>query len=69
MRADVLDALSSNRSYRGPMSLDDAVAEISRDSGKQFDPEIVSVATGKPFLHDLRNTQTDHPSIHNDRSL
>lgn len=67
--ADVLDALSSNRSYRGPMSFDEAVAEISKDSGKQFDPEIVDVVTGKPFLHDLRNTQADHPPIHNDRSL
>ncbi len=66
--ADVLDALSSNRSYRGPMPLDNAVAEISKDSGKQFDPEIVDVITGKSFLHDLRNTPTDHPSTRNDRS-
>lgn len=66
--ADVLDALSSDRSYRGSMSLDAAVAEIGKASGKHFDPQIVSVITGESFLHDLRNTSIDHPSTGNDRS-
>ncbi len=66
--ADVLDALSSDRSYRGALSLDVAVAEIGKASGKHFDPEIVGVITGKSFLHDLRNTPTVHPSTRNDRS-
>ncbi|MDP2809206.1 MAG: HD-GYP domain-containing protein [Rhodocyclaceae bacterium] len=56
--ADVLDALGSDRSYRGAMPLDAAVAEIGKASGKHFDPEIVGVVTGKAFLHALKNTPT-----------
>jgi putative nucleotidyltransferase with HDIG domain len=44
--ADALDAMTSDRPYRRAMSLEDAVTEIERCSGKQFDPVIVSA-----FLH------------------
>jgi putative nucleotidyltransferase with HDIG domain len=40
--ADALDAMTSDRPYRRAMSLEDAVTEIERCSGKQFDPAIVS---------------------------
>ncbi len=60
--ADVLDALSSDRSYRGSLSLGTAVAEIGKASGKHFDPEIVGVIAGELFLHDLGHTSTDYPS-------
>jgi len=66
--ADVLDALNSDRSYRGSMPLDAAVTEVSNVSGKLFDPEIVGVVTDQSVLHVLRNTPTDYPSTHNDRS-
>jgi putative nucleotidyltransferase with HDIG domain len=38
--ADVFDALTQARSYRDPMSVDEALAEIRRCAGQQFDPEI-----------------------------
>jgi putative nucleotidyltransferase with HDIG domain len=40
--ADALDAMTSDRPYRRAMSLEDAITEIERCSGKQFDPVIVS---------------------------
>ncbi|WP_269471628.1 HD domain-containing phosphohydrolase [Acholeplasma hippikon] len=41
--ADSFDAMTSNRSYREPMSIDDAILEVKRCSGTQFDPRIVDV--------------------------
>jgi len=41
--ADSYDAMTSARPYRGPMSQEDAVTEIKRCSGTQFDPEIVKI--------------------------
>lgn len=39
--ADVFDALSANRQYRGPMPLKDLLALFQRDKGAAFEPEIV----------------------------
>jgi diguanylate cyclase (GGDEF)-like protein len=39
--ADALDAMTSERPYRGAMSLSQAVGELERNSGTQFDPECV----------------------------
>ena len=41
--ADVFDALTSERSYRRPVSTGDALAHIERESGRHFDPQIVAV--------------------------
>lgn len=41
--ADTFDAMTSKRTYRDSMSLEEAVAELKRCSGKQFEAEIVSV--------------------------
>ena len=37
---DAFDAMTHNRSYRNAMSVDEAVGEILRQSGRQFDPEL-----------------------------
>ena len=40
--ADAFDAMTSMRSYRDARSFADAVLEVERCAGSQFDPEIVS---------------------------
>jgi len=42
---DSYDAMTSDRPYRAAMSLDDALEEIRRNAGIQFDPEIVLAFT------------------------
>jgi len=41
--ADVYDALVSSRSYKEPLTEDEAVNIIAMNAGKQFDPKIVEV--------------------------
>jgi diguanylate cyclase (GGDEF)-like protein/putative nucleotidyltransferase with HDIG domain len=38
---DCLDALASDRQYRRALPLDEAMAEVERQSGKSFDPRVV----------------------------
>lgn len=40
--ADAYDAMTSDRPYRKAMSREDALEELDRCSGKQFDPQIVN---------------------------
>jgi HD-GYP domain-containing protein (c-di-GMP phosphodiesterase class II) len=39
--ADAFDALTSDRPYRPKKSKEDAIEEIARCSGSQFDPAVV----------------------------
>ena len=39
--ADVFDALTSNRPYKEAWSVEDALDEIDRQAGHQFDPQVV----------------------------
>ncbi len=39
--ADAFDAMTSERAFRPPKSARDAISELHRVSGKQFDPELV----------------------------
>jgi len=38
---DALHAMTSDRPYRAALSLEDAVAELRRHAGTQFDPRVV----------------------------
>jgi GAF domain-containing protein len=40
---DCLDALASDRQYRKALPLDEAMAKVVADSGKSFDPKVVSI--------------------------
>jgi len=40
--ADAFDAMTTNRPYRRGLTKDEAVQEIMRTSGQQFDPEVVN---------------------------
>jgi putative two-component system response regulator len=40
---DVFDALRSRRPYKSAWTLDEALAEIAAQSGRHFDPELVTL--------------------------
>lgn len=44
--ADVFDALTSRRPYKEAWSIDDAIAFIQNEAGKQFDPDLVKMLLG-----------------------
>ncbi len=50
---DALNAMTTTRSYRRAMSLSDALAELRRGAGTQFDPRVVDVLVGLvgPEIH------------------
>ena len=54
--ADTLDAITSNRPYRPAQTLEAAIEEIQKWSGRQFDPEVVKVFVSMPknIRDDLR---------------
>jgi ribonuclease P protein subunit RPR2 len=53
--ADALDAMTSHRPYRRALSWDTAREEIQRQSGKQFDPEVVDAFRAiEPELRTIR---------------
>jgi putative nucleotidyltransferase with HDIG domain len=43
---DAFNAMTTTRSYRKAMSLQDAIAELTRCAGSQFDPRVVDVLVG-----------------------
>jgi diguanylate cyclase (GGDEF)-like protein len=47
--ADAFDAMTSERLYRKPLAAEDALAELQRNAGSQFDPVIVEA-----FAEELR---------------
>ena len=55
---DAFTAMTSARPYRAALSTDDALAELERVSGTQFDPAVVSVLAA--HVHDSLNAE--HPA-------
>ena len=60
--ADVFDALNSKRSYKEAWSEDDVYAEIRKQSGIKFDPELVDIFLG--LIPTIRQIQSIYPELH-----
>jgi len=54
--ADAFDAMTSNRSYRGARSVEEAIADLRKWSGTQFDPALVDA-----FVAALRREGWEQP--------
>lgn len=50
--ADSYDAITKERTYRKALSKQEAIAEIKKCSGTQFDPDIVNVFVNKVLIND-----------------
>jgi HD-GYP domain-containing protein (c-di-GMP phosphodiesterase class II) len=59
--ADTFDALTSDRPYRGAMSLTAAREELQRVAGTQLDPDLVSVAV--PIIDGRQTTDVTRPAV------
>ena len=61
--ADVLDALTTERSYRAAWSLDEALAMLRDMAGSQFDPELIKVLlTRTTEVQAIRKAFTAEPA-------
>ena len=58
---DFLDALASDRQYRRALPMDEAMAQLAKESGKSFDPQVVSVLQRRYLeLEKLVHEKTDN---------
>lgn len=60
--ADTFDAMCNPRHYRPAFSRDEAIAEIARNAGTQFDPEVAQI-----FLTLLEEHNSDWPIINKEQ--
>jgi len=56
---DCLDALASDRQYRKALPLDEAMAKVVADSGKSFDPKVVTILRRRYI--ELEKLATEQP--------
>jgi len=65
--ADTLDAITSDRPYRRGTSFANAIAEIDRCKGTQFDPEVVRafLSIGEQGLLDIKNHMLEQKRLGN----
>jgi HD-GYP domain-containing protein (c-di-GMP phosphodiesterase class II) len=52
---DAFSAMTDRRVYHSPIGVQDAIAELKREAGSQFDPYVVDLFLGQPFIHPLDN--------------
>ena len=63
--ADAYDAMTSGRPYRAALNKEQAVAEIKRNAGTQFDPDISRILVEKVLgMSWLENSRTKPEAIH-----
>ena len=56
---DVYDALTSKRIYKDAWTIEDTMANIRENAGKQFDPDLVTIFLARPA--DLERIQARYP--------
>lgn len=61
--ADTIDAMTTDRPYRGALTSDTVRTEIVQESGRQFDPEIAVRLTSGPFWAELEKLLVRTPSL------
>lgn len=59
--ADVFDALISRRRYKEEWSLEEALQEIEKHSGKQFDPNLVAIF--RQILPEIEAIREQYPDL------
>jgi HD-GYP domain-containing protein (c-di-GMP phosphodiesterase class II) len=60
---DAFSAMTTDRSYRAAMSVSDAVAELRRCAGTQFDPEVVAILVGIIEHETVTRVETAAPAV------
>ena len=53
--ADAFDAMVHDRPYKKKLSFDEAIVELKRNSGTQFDPHVVKAFIGLAKQKKFRN--------------
>ena len=66
--ADAFDALTSDRAYRRGVSVEAAIQEIQRESGRQFDP-LIGSALHEHFAHPEASPQPAPGAHHGPEGL
>jgi putative nucleotidyltransferase with HDIG domain len=61
--ADTIDAMTTERPYRGPLSEVQVRAEVIKCRGTQFDPEIADRLLASPLWHTMFAPSSNHRSI------
>jgi len=54
---EAFDAMTSDKSYKKALTLDQAVAELEKNSGTQFDPHLVNVFIKKVLTCNYKNVR------------
>lgn len=62
MISDAIDAMMTDRPYRSALSADDIRQELVRNSGTQFDPDLVDITLQSGVLDDLPFEQEVRPT-------
>lgn len=61
---DALNAMTTDRAYRSALALDEALEELRRNAGSQFDPTIVATLVGL-----VENDPAPEPELPRDKAL